>query len=76
MIDCDACIDAPRLEGLRRRATEGDASLRTSLIVAAGVDGEPTASVEMTFEGVVSDWLVAGLVAVCCAGATSSIVTL
>lgn len=54
--------------------------MRTSLIVAAGVDGEPTASVEMTFEGVASDWLVAwlvaGLVAVCCAGATSSVVTL
>ena len=68
-MDCEACIEAPLLEGLRRRATDGDASA-IGLDSAIGVElPESTIMCEMVLDGVAASFLdVEG-----CGGAITSV---
>lgn len=44
-MDCDACRDAPLLEGFRRRAADGEASTISPVIAALGVERRASAAV-------------------------------
>ena len=69
MIDCEACSDAPLLDGLRRKLAEGESSLMSAAATAAGI--ELTVSSKVGLTGVAADWGDAEA----CAGTTDSAAT-